>query len=148
MKKFLSLLALPLMLSACAEDINSNHYSTNSTGRISSVAQCTVMSVRAVNVNDNTGKGTLLGGVAGGIAGSTIGHGDATNALGAVGGALIGGLVGEMAEKGMTGQTGLEYILRLDDGRVISITQGEGAPLNVGQRCLVLYGNPARVIAQ
>ena len=147
-KKLLSAALSVAMLAGCAENINSDHYSTNQTGKVSTVSQCTVLSVRQVGVNDNSGAGTMLGGVAGGVAGSTIGSGNTAHTLGAVGGALLGGLVGSAAEKGLTSQTGLEYIVKLDNGQVISITQGTGQALNVGQRCLVLFGSTNRVIAQ
>lgn len=148
MKKILGAAVAALLLAGCAENINSDHYSSNQAGRVSTVAQCTVLNVRQVGVSDNSGAGTLLGGVAGGVAGSTIGHGRSANTLGAIGGALVGGLVGNAAETGLTSQTGLEYILKLDNGQTISITQGTAQPLAVGQRCLVLFGNPSRVIAQ
>lgn len=95
-----------------------------------------------------SGAGTLIGGIAGGVAGSTIGGGSTAHTLGAVGGALLGGLVGDAAEKGLSSQTGLEYIVKLDNGQVISVTQGTGQALGVGQRCLVLFGNTTRIIAQ
>lgn len=148
MKKIFGAAVAALLLAGCAENINSDHYSSNQAGRVSTVAQCTVLNVRQVGVSDNSGAGTLLGGVAGGVAGSTIGHGRSANTLGAIGGALVGGLVGNAAETGLTSQTGLEYILKLDNGQTISITQGTAQPLAVGQRCLVLFGNPSRVIAQ
>lgn len=148
MKKILSTVLTAALLAGCADNINSDHYSTSQTGRVSTVSQCTVLSVRQVGVNDNSGAGTMIGGLAGGVAGSTIGHGYSANALGAIGGALVGGLVGSAAEKGLTSQTGLEYIVKLDNGQVISITQGTGQALGVGQRCLVLFGSTNRVIAQ
>jgi outer membrane lipoprotein SlyB len=147
-KNLLATVAMVVLLAGCADNINSNHYSTSQTGKISTVAQCTVLSVRQVGVSDNSGAGTLIGGVAGGVAGSTIGHGTSANTLGAIGGALVGGLVGTAAEKGLTSQTALEYILKLDNGQIISITQGTDYALSVGQRCLVLYGSTNRVIAQ
>ncbi len=148
MKKFLSVMAMTTLLAGCADNINSDHYSTSQTGRVSTVSQCTVLSVREVGVNDNSGAGTMIGGLAGGLAGSTIGHGRSANMLGAVGGALLGGLAGSAAEQGLTSQTGLEYIVKLDNGQVISITQGTGQALGVGQRCLVLFGSTNRIIAQ
>lgn len=148
MKKFLSAAVAVSLLAGCADNINSDHYSTSQTGKVSTVSQCTVLSVRQVGVNDNSGAGTMIGGLAGGLAGSTIGHGHSANMLGAVGGALLGGLAGSAAEKGLTSQTGLEYIVKLDNGQVISITQGTGQALGVGQRCLVLFGSTNRVIAQ
>ena len=147
-KLFLGLAFSTLLLSGCASNINSDHYDTSAAGRISTVSQCTVLNVRYVGVSNDGSTGTLIGGLAGGIAGSTIGGGSTAHTLGAVGGALLGGMVGGATEKGVTSQTGIEYILKLDNGQVISITQGTNQALGVGQRCLVLYGNPSRVIAQ
>ena len=158
-KKIIGLAVLPFLLAGCADNINSDHYNTNQAGKVSTVSQCTVLSVRQVGVIvseldrlksiDHVGEsGTLIGGIAGGVAGSTIGGGSTAHTLGAVGGALLGGLVGDAAEKGLSSQTGLEYIVKLDNGQVISVTQGTGQALGVGQRCLVLFGNTTRIIAQ
>lgn len=148
-KKLLALLCAAGLLTGCADDINSDHYATSSVGKVSTVAQCTVLSVRQVKVDSgDTSAGTMLGGIAGGVAGSTIGHGRSSNTLGAIGGALLGGLAGGAAQKGLSSQTGYEYIVQLANGQAISITQGASQPLMVGQRCLVLYGNPSRIIAQ
>ena len=148
-KKLLTTICAAVLLTGCAENINSDHYATSSVGKVSTVAQCTVLSVRQVVVDSgDTSTGTLLGGVAGGLAGSTIGSGRSAHTLGAIGGALLGGMAGSAAEKGLSSQTGLEYIVKLDNGQVISITQGAGQALGIGQRCLVLYGNPSRVVAQ
>lgn len=149
LKKSLTTACVALLLVGCADNINSDHYSTSATGKVSTVAQCTVLSVRPVSVDSgDTSAGTVLGGLAGGVAGSTIGHGRSSNTLGAIGGALLGGLVGSAAQKGLSSQQGLEYIVKLDNGQAISITQGNSQPLMVGQRCLVLYGNPSRIIPQ
>jgi outer membrane lipoprotein SlyB len=146
-KLFLTLFATSALM-GCQSNINSDHYSTSQTGLVSNVSQCTVLNVRYVGVNSDSGAGTLVGSIAGGIAGSTIGGGSTANTLGAVGGALLGGFVGSASEKGLSSQTGVEYILKLDNGQVISITQGTRDTLSVGQRCLVLFGNPSRVIPQ
>ena len=147
-KKLLATILSAGLLAGCADNINSDHYTTNSVGKVATVAQCTVLSVRPVTVDSgDTSAGTLIGGLAGGVAGSTIGHGRGS-ALGAVGGALLGGLAGSAAQKGMSTQTGYEYIVQLANGQTISVAQGTGQPLMAGQHCLVLYGNPTRIIAQ
>ncbi|MBR2273629.1 MAG: glycine zipper 2TM domain-containing protein [Alphaproteobacteria bacterium] len=148
-KKLLSAVCGAILLTGCADNINSDHYTTGSVGKVSTVAQCTVLSVRPISVDSgDTSAGTMLGGIAGGVAGSTIGHGRSANTLGAIGGALLGGLVGSATQKGLSSQSGYEYIVKLDNGQAISIAQGASQPLMVGQRCLVLYGNPSRIIAQ
>ena len=149
MKKYLVYAAPVLIaLAACAPRIGSNDYSYSSVRQASSAFPCTVLSVRQVNVaSDDNSAGTLLGGVAGGVAGSTIGHGRSSHTLGAIGGAAAGMLAGNLIQDSMMQQGGYEYVVRTDDGRTYSVTQGTDILLNAGQRCMLINGNPSRIIA-
>ena len=149
MNKYALLLALPLTaagIAGCASDIDSNYYSTGSVGQVSQAPGCTVVSVRPIKVSTQNGAGTAIGGIAGGIAGSQIGGGNTAHLLGAVGGAILGGFAGNAAQEGLTSQQGYEYIVRLDNGNTVSTTQGADVLLNPGQRCQIIFGNPARII--
>lgn len=149
MNKYALLLALPLTaagIAGCASDIDSNYYSTGSVGQVSQAQSCTVVSVRPIKVSTQNGAGTAIGGIAGGIAGSQIGGGNTAHLLGAVGGAILGGFAGNAAQEGLTSQQGYEYIVRLDNGNTVSTTQGADVLLNPGQRCQIIFGNPARII--
>lgn len=140
------LLPALLAMAACAPSIGSNDYGYSSVGQASSAFPCTVLSVRTVNVNSSGGTGTVLGGVAGGVAGSTIGHGKSASILGAIGGAAAGALVGNAAEKGIMSQGGYEYVVRTDSGQTYSVTQGTDNLIAAGQRCMLINGNPSRII--
>ena len=149
MNKYALLLALPLTaagIAGCASDIDSNYYSTGSVGQVSQAQGCTVVSVRPIKVSTQNGAGTAIGGIAGGIAGSQIGGGNTAHLLGAVGGAILGVFAGNAAQEGLTSQQGYEYIVRLDNGNTVSTTQGADVLLNPGQRCQIIFGNPARII--
>lgn len=149
MNKYALLLALPLTaagIAGCASDIDSNYYSTGSVGQVSQAQGCTVVSVRPIKVSTQNGAGTAIGGIAGGIAGSQIGGGNTAHLLGAVGGAILGGFAGNAAQEGLTSQQEYEYIVRLDNGNTVSTTQGADVLLNPGQRCQIIFGNPARII--
>ena len=149
MNKYALLLALPLTaagIAGCASDIDSNYYSTGSVGQVSQAQGCTVVSVRPIKVSTQNGAGTAIGGIAGGIAGSQIGGGNTAHLLGAGGGAILGGFAGNAAQEGLTSQQGYEYIVRLDNGNTVSTTQGADVLLNPGQRCQIIFGNPARII--
>lgn len=149
MNKYALLLALPLTaagIAGCASDIDSNYYSTGSVSQVSQAQGCTVVSVRPIKVSTQNGAGTAIGGIAGGIAGSQIGGGNTAHLLGAVGGAILGGFAGNAAQEGLTSQQGYEYIVRLDNGNTVSTTQGADVLLNPGQRCQIIFGNPARII--
>ena len=148
MKKTI-LFAVPVMLAvaACAPRIGSNDYDYGSVRQATNGFPCTVMSVRQVNVNSNDNSaGTMLGGVAGGVAGSTIGHGRSSHALGAIGGAAAGMLLGNLAQDSMMSQSGYEYVVRTDNGQIYSVTQGTDTLLSAGQRCMLLNGATSRII--
>lgn len=141
LKKIL-ILPLTIMIFACAGEIGANKYETSAAGQVNSADTGVVISMRTVKVANSEGKtGRLAGGVAGGAAGSMIGGSSGSRVIGAVGGALIGGIAGSAAETKLSEQTGMEYIVKLDNGRVVTITQGTDNVLSVGQRCIVLGGS-------
>lgn len=145
-KHFFAVSALALLVSACAPNINSNHYATSATGAVGQVLPCTVVSVRQVNVSSSdSSAGTALGAIGGGVAGSTIGHGRGS-LLGALGGAVLGGVAGNMAQEGLSKQAGVEYIVKLDSGAMRTITQGTDVYMQPGQRCYLMYGDQSRII--
>ena len=147
MKKSFSVIGmLSLLVVACAPNINSNHYNTSATGAVGQVVPCTVVSVRQVNVSSSdSSTGSVLGAIGGGVAGSTIGHGRGS-LLGALGGAALGGIAGNMAQEGLSKQGGLEYIVKLDNGAMRTITQGMDVYMQAGQRCYLIYGEQSRII--
>ena len=144
--KLLYSFCLALSLSACASNINSDHYATSATGSVGQVMPCTVVSVRQVNVSSSdSSTGSVIGAIGGGVAGSTIGHGRGS-VLGALGGAALGALAGDFAQGEMSKQTGVEYIVKLDNGAMRTITQGTDVYMQPGQKRYLLYGNQSRVI--
>lgn len=149
MKKIISIFAAAA-LTACAANLDTNRYETSAAGRVNSVQEGTIINVRQVRVaTENGGVGTLAGGVAGGALGSTIGGSSVANIVGAVGGAVLGGALGAKAQEGLSAQTGYEYIVKLDNGKAITLTQGSDQVFTVGQPVYVLdasYGDRARII--
>ncbi len=144
MKKFAFLLLLPfaLTLAGCAAQIGVNQYDSSAVGSVNRARMGTIVSVRQITVADSNGSlGTTIGGIAGGVAGSQIGSGSTAAVLGAVGGALVGGAAGNMAQRGLSSQSGYEYVVQLDGGGLITVTQGSDVLMTTGQRCMVLYGS-------
>lgn len=152
MRFFTALLLLPmtLMLASCADDIGANQYETSSVGHVSSAVEGTIVSVRRITVSTSEGAvGTIGGAVVGGALGSLIGGSDAVRVAGAAGGAVVGGAAGQAGQKQLSKQAGFEYVIRLDNGSLLTLTQGTDVAMAVGQRCIVLdaqRGDRARVI--
>ena len=108
------------------------------------------MSLREVELKGkNSGVGIGAGAIAGGIGGSFLGGGNRASALGALGGAVIGGIAGLMAEEAATSGRGVELLIELDSGRTVAVVQGldpsQPLDLRAGDRVLVIYGKTTRV---
>jgi outer membrane lipoprotein SlyB len=129
---------------SCAKNINPNTYRPSDAGRVQSSNSGTVIDVRVVQIEGNrSGLGTAAGAGAGGLGGAALARSGSNSigksAIGIIGGALVGGLIGTLAEEGLTRQEGYEYQVRMDDGRVITLVQG-GELINVGTAVWVTQG--------
>lgn len=140
----LSILSLSL-LAGCASSLSPDVYTTSGAGQVQHVAKGVVTSTRVVKVTGNgeLGVGGIAGGALGAIAGSEIGGGRGSLASG-IGGALLGGLAGNQIQKGLSTQTGVEYVVRLRNNSLISVVQGPTPTFNRGQHVLVQYGAGGR----
>ena len=152
MRRFVVPVLAGLLLMGCAGNLSNDRYETSAAGRVNSVAEGVVMNVRVVQVATSNGSvGQLAGGVAGAAAGSMIGGNTAVNVIGGVGGAVLGGYLGGKAQEGLSKQTGYEYVVKLDTGKMITITQGSDEKFTIGERVYVLdanYGDRARIISK
>ncbi|WP_042884570.1 glycine zipper 2TM domain-containing protein [Cupriavidus necator] len=82
--------------------------------------------------------GTVIGGAAGGLLGHQVGGGRGQTAA-TIGGAVVGAVAGNQIEKraGSSTQTAYRVNVRLDDGRVATVTQSNLGNLQVGMRARV-----------
>ena len=136
--------ATVLALSGCAQQGGAGFQSA-SYGYAIETETGVVSSKRPVEISTgNTGLGATVGALAGGIAGSQLGPGrsrrrgfsssaGAVAALGALGGALVGGLLGNAIENNVSRKVGTEYVVRMDDGSLVTIVQEDGT-IAPGQR--------------
>lgn len=137
-----------LALAGCKDPYSANSYSPGAMQQVSKVDRGVIESFRTVDVRDQglgSGIGAGTGAVAGGVAGSQIGR-SGGNALATLGGVLIGGLIGLAAEHALTDTQAIEYVVRKEDGDLLSVTQKDQQPLAVGQKVLVIYGVQARIV--
>ena len=137
---------LSMLLTGCASNVSPNVYTAAEVGVTSKVVPGTILAKRAVTIEANSKAGGMAGVTAGAAAGSTVGGSPAANVVGAVGGAVVGGLLGNAADKSFNRHKAVEYIIRLDSGNVISITQTSELNFQVHQRFLIIYGAMTRII--
>jgi outer membrane lipoprotein SlyB len=133
-------------LTGCAPSLSGSAYTRDQAQREQSVRLGVVESVREVQIEGTrSGVGPAAGAAVGGIAGSGVGQGRGA-AVGAVVGAVVGGVAGQAAEQAATRQNGLEITVRLDNGRMIAVTQAADEAFKPGERVRVLSdGRTSRV---
>ncbi|KJK23089.1 membrane protein [Burkholderiaceae bacterium 16] len=99
-----------------------------------------VESIEPVTTQKNSSGvlGTVIGGVAGGLLGHQVGGGTG-NTIATIGGAVAGGLAGNQIEKraGSSTETVYRVNVRLDDGRLATVTQRDVSSLRIGSRAQV-----------
>jgi outer membrane lipoprotein SlyB len=138
-------LPLACLLAACGPNYSPDTYSSNAVQQANKVDSGVVVGVRKVAIRADAAIGTATGGAAGGIAGSQVASG-AVSALGALGGAVVGGVVGNSVGHSVDDTFGFEYIVRKANGDLLSVTQKDPTPLQIGQHVLIIQGSQARIV--
>ena len=128
------------ILSGCASSMSGSAYSRSQARQAQDVYPGVVTKVRKVQIEGTkTPVGAVAGAAVGGIAGSNIGGGKGSD-IAAILGAVGGGLAGAAAEEAITRKDGLEITVKLDNGRMMAITQEADEPFSPGDRVQVLEG--------
>jgi len=147
MRIFFTVTIMTLLLASCASKISPQTYSAGSVGQVNRTIAGQVISAREVDVSGTNGIGGSAGSALGAVGGSSIGGTGRDNLAGAIAGAVVGGLVGSAIEANATKQMGMEYVVETSNGNLMTIVQGLSPAFETGQKVLVLYGSPSRVIA-
>jgi outer membrane lipoprotein SlyB len=141
---------LALAAAACSHP-SSTTYNETEVGQTIEMTSASVVSSRIVEVSGEPGYvGAGAGAAVGGVGGATAVEGPASLLVGIVGG-LVGAGAGYMAEKGLKDREGIEYVLEMEDGRLVTLVQNretDEQPLPNGSRVLVQQnGQYMRVMA-
>jgi len=129
-----------LFLTGCPASMSGAAYSREQARQVQEVQMGIVESVREVMIEGTKSVvGPAAGAAVGGIAGSNIGQGKGST-VGAIVGAVAGGVAGAAIEEGVTRTKGLEITVKLDNGRLIAVTQAADETFRPGDRVRVLTG--------
>ena len=133
----LLLAASAALLAGCTslESLSGDSYSRESARSAHTVQNATIVSIKEVTIEGTEGAaGGIGGGVLGAAVGSNVGGGNG-RLVGAAAGAILGSIAGSAAEHSMTTRTGLEIIVRYENGAQQAIVQEAGKEgLYVGQQ--------------
>lgn len=146
MKHALYFLVATALLAGCANTIDPSTYSVGSVGQVNRSVPGTVISARMIRINANSGAGGTVGGMTGAVAGSGIGGSARANVVGAIGGAVVGAAIGNAIEHSNSQQQGMEYVINTSNNLLMTVAQGIDPAFKEGDKVIILYGSPARVI--
>ncbi|EIC85527.1 glycine zipper 2TM domain-containing protein [Serratia sp. M24T3] len=138
-KRILLVAMMGSTLAGCVNDsLSGDVYSSSQAKQVQNVTYGTLVSVRPVQIQGDDGNnviGAIGGAVLGGFLGNTIGGG-AGRSLATAGGAVAGGLAGNAVTNGLNKANGVELQIRKDDGNTIQVVQKVDSKTRfyVGQR--------------
>jgi outer membrane lipoprotein SlyB len=151
-KKITLITLFSLILSSCGLDNSSsvnrftedqsdaNVYSSAEKGKISSVAEGIILSIKRIKISGSQALGAGVGGVLGAsIAENAVG-GEKDKEPARIIGGLLGAIVGKSIEKKSTESVGFEFLVKLDSGEIKSFVQNSSQGLIVGDNVYVIYG--------
>ena len=139
-------LLLVALAAACGARYSPDTYATRAVQQADRVEQGIVVGVRRVRISAEGSTGAATGAAAGGVLGAQAPGGGIVSALGGVGGALIGGVIGKGAEHAVVDTDAYEYIVRTTKDELMRVTQQDREPLRRGQQVLLITGTQARVV--
>lgn len=135
-----------------ANDYASSTYNGNSAQTMQDVTLGKVEAMREVTIQGTTQLGQYagsgLGAVIGGALGNALGKNNTTKVLGTVVGGAAGAIGGNYATKVINRESAYEYVIRLESGRVVAVTQSQDESNNilVGDRVRVLQNGKVRIV--
>ena len=131
--------AFCVLLSACAANTQ-NQFTSAEVGQQVEVEFGKIVAIRHVKIqHKDTGVGAGAGMLAGAGAGSAIGNGNG-NGIAILGGMVIGGIAGAVAEHKLQNLRGIAYTITKRNGKTVVITQNIGKddePLSKGQSVMI-----------
>jgi outer membrane lipoprotein SlyB len=150
MRRTACYVVLMVSVAACSHP-SSTIYGDTEVGQAIETAPGSVVSSRVVNISDEPGVVGVSAGAGAGAAGGGLAVAGLAGLLVAIVAGLVGAGIGYIAEKQMKDRDGIEYVLEMDDGRLVTLVQNRESdeqPLPDGARVLVqLHGQYARVVA-
>lgn len=149
MKRVLGALAIAAIVAGCSNP-SSSRYDSSDVGRTIETTPGAVISSRVVEVSgDSKSVGPLAGGAAGAAA-TGLAYGGRGSGFAAILGGLLGAGAGYLIESSARNREGIEYIVRMNDGRTVTLVQNRQAdeiPIADGTPVLVqVSGLYTRVI--
>lgn len=129
---------LALVVQGCAPSASGRVYSRDQARQSQQTSYGTVIQVDQVTIEGTqSGLGTIAGGALGAGVGQAIGSGTG-RALAAIAGGVAGAVAGSAAEKGATTKTGLEIMVELDNGQMVTVVQEADEIYRPGDRVRLL----------
>lgn len=149
MKSIITIIAIFAVLPAYAAGYSGQDYSGSEARRAYQLETGKIEAMREVMVDDTSTTTQVVGGSVGGLIGGVLGQAVSGKAGYAVSALLgtAGAAAGVAVTNAMLRSKGYEYVVRMDDGRVIAIVQGidHEYPIAVGDRVRLVHGSNTKL---
>ncbi len=142
---------LAVSLSACSTSSQRpSVIGTNEAQRVQKVRFGTLVEAIPVEIEGDRKIGTIIGSIVGGVLGNqaTRTQGDGTRTVATAAGAVAGGVAGNAASKVLSGKKGVQLLIKMESGDLISIVQEADPELTwkAGQEVMLIGDVKIRVL--
>ncbi len=151
-KRFTILTIAVATLAGCVDNdsLSGDVYTASQAKQLQQVSYGTVVHVRPVKIKSDDKSspiGALGGAILGGFLGNTVGGGTGQS-LAIAGGAILGGIAGQKTESALNTSNGVELEIRSDSGENFAVTQKLSASkFSVGQRVAIVKSNTSVTVS-
>jgi outer membrane lipoprotein SlyB len=149
MKHIITIFALISALPAFAAGYTGQDYSGTEARRVYQIESGRVVDLRQVRIDDTSTTSQVVGGSIGGLLGGIVGQAVGSTSNYAVSAVLAtaGAAGGVAVSNAILRSDGLEYIVRMDDGRTIAVVQeiDSANPIRIGDRVRMVHGNNVKI---
>jgi outer membrane lipoprotein SlyB len=118
--KSIFVLLIGLTIASCSKDLPPGEYDANEIGKVKKVIPGVIISKRPVNLHRQSSDSSLR---------------------------VKGSADSNLMDGGYNQTHGMEYVIKLNTGTIISVVQAEDLRLKNKQKILVIYGRHTRVVA-
>lgn len=149
MLRALAVSLIGLSLAGCVNNdtLSGDVYPASEAKQVQNVTYGTIVHVRPVQIQageDNNVIGALGGAVLGGLLGNTVGGGTGRT-LATAAGAIAGGVAGQQVQGSINKTQGVELEIRRDDGQSVTVVQKQGTTRYYAGQRVVMTGNGRQV---
>lgn len=149
-KAIVAIVLAATLTAGCGKQISPRAYSEKTVGEVFNTFRGTIVSIRPIDVEPNEfsyntkSSSALMGGAAGAAAGALAAGKGKGKMVTAGAGLALGMGAATLGRRALSYQKGKEYIIKLEDNRLVAVVQGDDEDIEEGDNVFLIVSDTGR----